>query len=237
VSTTRARYDEIADFYAAEVGPSIADPVATALFELAGDVAGLRVLDLACGEGRVTRELARRDARSCGIDISGALIERARALEAEQPLGVSYVHRDAAVPDALEPEAFDAVVCHFGLSDIDDLAGVLATVARVLRPDGFAVFSILHPCFPGLGAAVASSWPPGQGYFREGWWQAGADSSVIRRRVGSNHRTLSTYLNGLADAGMAIERAAEPPPPADWLAKHAPSELGPVFLVLRCRKG
>ena len=53
---------------------------------------------------------------------------------------------DATSSDAHAGESFDGVVCHFGLSDVDDLGGAAATVARLLEPGGWFVFSILHPC-------------------------------------------------------------------------------------------
>jgi hypothetical protein len=46
----------------------------------------------------------------------------------------------------------------------------------------------------------------------------------VRIRVGSSHRTLSTYLNALIDAGFSLELAVEPPAPV------------PTFLLLRCRR-
>jgi 2-polyprenyl-3-methyl-5-hydroxy-6-metoxy-1,4-benzoquinol methylase len=52
--------------------------------------AGLRVLDLACGQGRLSRELARRGARVVGLDISNELLDKARAVEKDEPLGISY---------------------------------------------------------------------------------------------------------------------------------------------------
>jgi 2-polyprenyl-3-methyl-5-hydroxy-6-metoxy-1,4-benzoquinol methylase len=69
--TTPARYDAVADFY--EVGfPDTYDDSATdGLLDVTGPVAGLDVLDLACGHGRISRELARRGGRVLGIDISG----------------------------------------------------------------------------------------------------------------------------------------------------------------------
>ena len=76
---TGSRYDDIADFYAAETGDDVSDPATAATLALLGDVTGMRLLDLACGQGRVSRELARRGARVVGIDLSSALLEEARA--------------------------------------------------------------------------------------------------------------------------------------------------------------
>ena len=89
--------------------------------------------------------------QAAGLDISAALLARARAHEAAQPLGIRYVHADAAAPGALAGQVFDGVVCNYGLSAIDDLDGVLANIARLVRAGGWFVFSLLHPCFPGLG--------------------------------------------------------------------------------------
>ena len=68
-----ARYDAIADFYATAFD-EIDDPASTALLHLLGPPSGMRVLDIACGHGRITRELARRGADVVGIDISARLI-------------------------------------------------------------------------------------------------------------------------------------------------------------------
>jgi 2-polyprenyl-3-methyl-5-hydroxy-6-metoxy-1,4-benzoquinol methylase len=75
-----ARYDEIAGFYEQRSGKTVRDPVTAALLGLAGDVSGLRLLEVTCGQGRVARELARRGAALTGLDISAALLARARAL-------------------------------------------------------------------------------------------------------------------------------------------------------------
>jgi SAM-dependent methyltransferase len=237
VSGTPARYDRIADFYEAFAPDVYDDPPTSALLALIGDVSGLRLLDLACGHGRLARELARRGARVVGVDIAAALLEKARGLEEANPLGIAYVHADAASSDALEGEAFDGVVCHFGLSDIDDLEGAAATVARVLGPGGFFTFSILHPCFPGWAAKGANpSWPPGRGYYAEGWWVAEGPPGGLRPRVGANHRMLSTYANTLVRNGLLVEELAEPEPPPDWMEVAPGVGPVPVYLVARSRK-
>jgi SAM-dependent methyltransferase len=232
--TGPARYDDIADFYDDAVGDDLRDPTAAALLDMLPNLRGLRVCDIASGQGRLSRELARRGARVLGLDISAALLEKARSAENADPLGITYVEADASSPEALAGERFDGVVCHFGLSDIDNLDGAAATVSRVLRPDGWLAFSLLHPCFPGWGDDAPSSWPTGQGYFAEGWWLA--DNPGFRGKVGANHRMLSTYLNALVEHGLSIERAVEPRPAGEWLHAKPSEDLVPVFLVLFCRR-
>src|SRR6266480_91186 len=110
---SEARYDPVADFYATAFN-AVDDPAATALLDLTGARAGLRILDLACGHGRITRELARRGADVTGTDISAALIGKAIEAERADPLGVRYVHADVCSPQwhtSLETPAFDVVTC------------------------------------------------------------------------------------------------------------------------------
>jgi SAM-dependent methyltransferase len=156
------------------------DSVSVALFGLLGSVRGARVLDLACGHGRITRELAQRGAKVVGLDFSGALLDRARALEATDRLRITYIHADAASRSILDGEVFDVVVCRFGFSDIDDLDGTVATVTRVLEPTGRLVFSLLHPFFGG-GRDVSGSWASAGSYYDEGWWVADGALSSLRR--------------------------------------------------------
>lgn len=232
-----ARYDEFADFYESFAPDVYEDPATAALLNLLPEVAGLRLLDLACGHGRIARELARRGAAVMGIDISSALIEKARTLEQSRPMGITYLHADAADTESLHGEKFDGIACGFAMSDIDDLDGVLATVARVLSPGGFFVFSMLHPCFPGWDSRhAAPSWAPRRGYYEEGWWLAEGPPDKLRPKVGANHRMMSTYLNALARHGFAVEQASEPDPGADWMSDPPIFGPVPVYLALRCRR-
>lgn len=228
-----ARYDRVADFYVRDMGGGIDDPATAGLLELCGEVAGLRLLDLACGQGRVTRELARRGASVTGADLSAELIALARAAENADPLGIAYLVADAGDDELFTPAAFDGVTCNYGISDIDDLDGTLRTVRRALRPGGFFVMSLLHPCFPGWTDNVSSSWPRGGGYFTEGWWRPEAARSLLRQQVGANHRMVSTYLNALASHDLVIQVVREPPGPAMWLAENPDMDPVPTFLVVR----
>jgi SAM-dependent methyltransferase len=233
-SVPTARYDKVAEFYQSRWPDTYGDPVSVALFDVLGPLRRVRVLDLACGSGRVTRELARRGAEVVGLDLSGVLLDRARAMEDIEPLHITYIQGDAASQSILEGEVFDAVVCSFGLSDIDDLDGSVATVARVLAPAGRFAFSLLHPCFGG-GQDVSGSWPSAGSYYDEGWWVAEGALSILRRQVGANHRMLSTYVNTLHRHGLVIDCLIEPRPPDEWRDTRPDAARTPVFLVVRAK--
>lgn len=223
--TGAAAYDAIAEWYDSWVGDDPGVILNWAPELVAGRLHGRRVLDAACGQGRVSRALARRGARVVGVDLSRRLVARAGALESAEPLGVGYVVGDVADPTVWwDGTPFDGAVCEMALMDMERLDGALAGIARVLRPGGWFVTSLLHPCLPGRATGL-SSWPPEQGYAREGWWTSPHHNpDGARVRIGAHHRTLATYLNSLFAAGLALERAVEPPAPV------------PTLLVLACRR-
>ena len=161
-------------------------------------------------------------------------MEKAEELQRTEPLGIAYAVADASAPgDAVGDAAFDLVVCCFGLSDIDELDGAMATVARCLRPGGRFVFSILHPCFPGAGD-VSGSWPPDGSYFHEGRWTAVGSRSTLRQQVGANHRMLSTYVAALSGHGLNLDVLREATPPAEWETAAPVAARHPVFLAASC---
>ena len=231
----QARYDAVAEFYI-EGFDSIDDPASRGLLDLLGPVAGLQVVDVACGHGRITRELARRGASVVGIDLSGALIGRARDAEQDEQLGIRYLHGDVTTPGALDgfDGGFDVAACNFGLSDIDNLDAAIAAISAALKPRGRFAFSIVHPCFAG-GTDISGSWPAAGSYYDEGHWTAQGIRSGLRRLVGANHRTLSTYLATLRRHGLWLDELAEPLPPPGWDPAHD-ADRQPVFLVAQCVK-
>jgi 2-polyprenyl-3-methyl-5-hydroxy-6-metoxy-1,4-benzoquinol methylase len=226
-----ARYDEVADFYAAGWTDACDDPATAALLELVASPAGLRILDVACGHGRVTRELARRGADVTGMDISRALLDKASRAEQSQPLRIAYRRADLTTGALPNAGRFDLVTCNFGLSDVDDLSPALQAIADALRPGGRFVFSILHPCFPG-GGEVSGAWSADSRYGDEGYWVPRGTESSLRRRVGATHRKLSTYLNALIDSGFVIDRLIEPDPGPGWAGGRAAAARYPVYLAV-----
>ena len=232
-------YDEIAEWYDGLVRnwSDGLEPVASAVLELAGDIAGRRVCDLGCGQGLLARQMAQLGAAVVGVDISEKLLQIAERDELADPLGIEYLNDDASELSKLADSNFDGVVCNWSLLDIANLDECLEAVGRVLRPDGWFVFSITHPCF----LTGDFGWKSDAGetsvdrlvrsYFLEEFSPPGVGGG-IRGKVGRHYRTLGTYLNGVIGAGLVLERIVEFQRDA---GQEAP--LGtPPALVVRCRK-
>jgi len=104
------------------------------------------VLDLCCGQGRHTLELARRGFRHVmGLDRSRYLVRLARKRAAQEKLTVTFKEGDARSPRLAE-ESFDVVTIlgnSFGyFADKADDAKVLRAVARLLRQSGTLVLDL-----------------------------------------------------------------------------------------------
>jgi ubiquinone/menaquinone biosynthesis C-methylase UbiE len=226
----QARYDDIAEWYDESVrqGLLLHEFAFPPFYELIGDVHGLTVCDLACGQGVVARELAKRGAQVTGIDLSAKLLDIARKEEQREPRGIRYIQDDAQSLSSVGDTAFDLVVCNVALMDIPDITATFQAVQRVLRQSGHFVFSITHPCF----LPPDSHWTQEENgavgrfvshYFEEIYWRSD-NAHGVRGKVGAHHRTLSTYLNSLIEAGLCIERLVEPS------ATGAIAERSPGFI-------
>ena len=184
---TDAAYDAIAAWYANRVREGGAgDWAFPALLDLLGDIRSQHICDLGCGEGRVARLLAQRDAHVAGIDLLSELIEAARREEAAHPLGIRYRVDDAESLGTIPDADFDGVVCCLALMDIPRLDATLHAVSRVLEPGGWFAFLITHPCFAAPHARLrmepdgAASWEI-RGYFAEGFWRSDDSGNLCAR--------------------------------------------------------
>jgi ubiquinone/menaquinone biosynthesis C-methylase UbiE len=102
--------------------------------------AGERVLDVGCGSGAVTRDIARRvgaHGQAIGLDPSPALLAVARELARETGLGdrVEF-HEGSALRLPFPDRSFDAVVCVTVLSHVPGGEAAIPELVRVLRPGG-----------------------------------------------------------------------------------------------------
>jgi ubiquinone/menaquinone biosynthesis C-methylase UbiE len=219
-----------------------------------GDVAGLRVLEVVCGNGRLARSLARRGARVTAVDASEEMIRHAREREAEAPTGTGYRVADAARLDPLADGSFDLVVAGMALMDIPDAEGALLETGRVLANGGRFVASFIHPCFD--TGVENSCWVAERyayetrlfrkvGRYRElfehaAQWRMGGhqdDEAVVSTPY--YHRPLSWYFRALRAAGLAVTAFEEPEPTEGFMAESSQGPFlreVPLHCVVEARK-
>jgi ubiquinone/menaquinone biosynthesis C-methylase UbiE len=110
------------------------------VLELVDAHAGMRVLDLACGPGTLSRRLAKSVSPSgevVGVDLAPGMIELARASIPGARFEVMDIERLEFADGS-----FDAAVCGHGLQFAPDLAAALSEARRVLRPGGRLAASV-----------------------------------------------------------------------------------------------
>ena len=108
-----------------------------------------KVLDLCCGQGRHSLELARRGYRVVGLDLSETLLAASQAAAKEQGLDVEFVQGDMrAIPRRNEFNGIFNFYTAFGYFERDeDNQAVLDAVAAALKPSGR--FLLDYPCLEG----------------------------------------------------------------------------------------
>ena len=117
-------------------------PITAALFERAGLAGGERVLDVGCGGGGTTIDVARRvGATGCaaGLDVSRPMLDAARR-RAPPDLPIEFLLADAAT-HVFAPASFDALVSRFGVMFFADPVGAFANLRRALKRGGRTVFA------------------------------------------------------------------------------------------------
>jgi SAM-dependent methyltransferase len=131
--------------------------------------AGARVLDVPCGTGRHSCELAGRGHQLTGVDLSSTCLEEARALAAKKHVQVDWQHKDMA--DLPWTETFDAAFSmgnSFGYLDDDHDARFLKNVARALRPGSRFVLD-----YPAVAEALLPN-------YQERWWMPVGEMYMFR---------------------------------------------------------
>ena len=187
------------------------------MLDALGNVGGKSAIDIGCGEGRFSRLLSQLGASVTGVDLTEALIARARTMST----GEAYILGDAENLSDVESESFDIAVSYIVLVDLLDYRGAIEAAYRVLRPVGRFVVCNIHPMRSSLPAgwikqADRKLFYPVDDYTHEGprewtWWG---------RRFVNMHRTLSSHIAAFLDAGFTLRALHEPTPSEEQLAAH-----------------
>lgn len=240
-------WDSIAEDYAEMVGRRgnrhARYMIFPAMFELIGDVNNQKVLDCACGEGIVSRQLRELGADVTGLDISLRLINIGKKKFNSNSKFINSNATEIPLPSSY----FDLVVINMALHDIEDYQITIREAERVLKNKGRLIFSITHPCFEPPGSQWLQTKEglifindnyfnevPRRFYFKK-------DGEIIPTPVIQYHRTLESYGTALLNNGFVITAMKEPKPIAETYKEFSEEYWGrenriAFFLILACQK-
>jgi ubiquinone/menaquinone biosynthesis C-methylase UbiE len=175
-----------------------------------------RALDAACGTGRHAQHLAALGHEVVGVDLTPEMLARAR----ETVTGAEFLEADLVDIPAHDGE-FDIIVCGLALAHVAELDRAVGELARVLRPGGHLVISVLHPFQAMLG-----------------WHAPFEDAGGARRFVREHAHTHADYFTAFAKASLSVRRCVEPALTAAEVAakrrafRHVPDAALAAYLGL-----
>jgi SAM-dependent methyltransferase len=190
--------------------------------DLAGNLTGLRILDLGCGHAGFGREALHQGCRSyLGIDGSRNMIERAR----ETLAGTSgEVVRATIETWAYPPQQFDLVASRLALHYVEDVETVFVSVFRTLVAAGRFVFSVEHPVITSCNRALQGGGPR-QHWIVDGYFKTGPRvTSWMGGKVVKYHRTIEDYFGALGRAGFTVHAVRESRPQRELFTDEAAYE-------------
>ncbi|NEN81770.1 class I SAM-dependent methyltransferase [Paenibacillus elgii] len=210
------------------------------LKSLIPDLRNKSVLDLGCGFGWHCRYSREQQASSViGVDLSDKMLQKAREMT-NDPL-ISYLKMPIEDID-FSVAPFDVVISSLAFHYIKSFEAICKKVYACLKPGGAFIFSVEHPIFTSRNE---QDWYYDDQGNRLHWAVDDYQSEGVREttflteNVIKYHRTLSTYINDLIDAGFRI-RAVKEPIPSEEMLKSDPDmqdELRrPMFLIISAEK-
>ena len=158
VSATKEIYDQHFELWVRDHPTILSDYTARPrVLEILGNLNGLELLDLGCGEGYLARKLAHSGAnRVHGIDLSAEMIRAAIKQNERTQLPITYETADLRhwVP---VPQTFDGAIGVFLLNylRLDESLRVLQRTNDALKPQGKLILTLPHPTLPWLRDACA----------------------------------------------------------------------------------
>lgn len=246
-------WNQVADWYDTIVGDQGSEyhqhVVLPGLLRMLKPTPGMRILDIACGQGVLCRQLQEKGAIVTGLDAAPRLLEAARKRSHPDIRYVAGDARDLAATPGLEAASFDAATIVLAVQNISPLKGVFDSAAWALKPGGRLLLVMMHPAFRSP-KATSWGWEGNQTQYRR------VDRYLMPRKepivshpgkkdgkyTWTFHWPLQSYVKSMAAAGFLIDgleewaghKVSEPGPRAK-AENNARAEI-PLFMAIRAVK-
>lgn len=202
-----------------------------------GDVRGLHIIDIGCGEGRFSRMLTQRGAHVTGIDLCDPMIEAANAARINDE---RYEVADMEHLTGIADESFDLAVAYLSFIDSFNLAAAVRSAHRVLRRGGKLIVCNLSPMVTAGNYWLRDEAGNKTSFYLDNYFDESKRAFPMNRHVIHNfHRTFSTCINTFLTANFTLEEIREPYPSQAQLAAcpaNADNLRVPLFIIYMLRK-
>lgn len=199
----------------------------------------LKILDAGCGEGYLSRILAKKGHRVWGIDISDKLIRAAKDEEKRKPLSIQYFVGNF-IKTNFPPNFFDFVLAHQIINETFFPERAIAEFHRLLKHKGKLVLLFLHPCFEFEERRLGKKFNV-LDYFQKKLIKKKFLVSGLWSPVPNNyiHLPLGKWIEIITKKGFLISTIKEPHPPLylikknKWWTEHFKR---PMFILIEAIK-
>lgn len=188
-----------------------------------------KILDIACGQGFFSREIARLGGEVTGVDLAPELIKFAKEKASEKEK--YFLSPADDLGSVIKDESFDKVIIVLAIQNIENLSGALKEANRALRKGGKLFLVLNHPIFRnpkntfwGFDEKSKTQYRRIDSYLSES--RSEIDMAPGSKKNGSDkltisfHRPLQTYFKFLIKNNFLISRLEE------WVSNKK-SEAGP----------
>jgi SAM-dependent methyltransferase len=223
--------DELARSSTVSYGPDI--PTEGEL-RLLGELRGRRVVELGCGSGEITVQMAKSGATCIGVDFSAGQLANARKLAEREEVRLELRESDVADLVFLGAESVDLVVAANTFAYVADVGRALRQVHRVLKPRAAFVLTVPHPF------TYAVSEEHGRVEVTKRLWDSdGVELSVGGERLTRYPHSISGLIVQLQRANFGVDQVLEVPALQDsrrsaWW--NPVWDKVPALLAIRSRK-
>jgi SAM-dependent methyltransferase len=201
---TLEKQERLARVHDAEIAPSYATPFGELILSALPELPAVRVVEVGCATGGLTRELARKlgtRAHITAVD-EAPFVALARAKLAGEPAWRGTFETGAVAPLALPDASADLAVSNLAVATSGDPAGAVRELARVAAPGGRVIVS----------APLRGSWAEFLDIYRDVLLENGTGEGVaaLDAHVASlpDGRSASAWLEaaGLTDVQVTVKR-------------------------------
>lgn len=199
-----------------------------------GNLRGKVVLDAGCGNGYLSRIMAKTAKKVASVDFTEKLIELAKTRNEN----INNLSFEVGNLEKLQytKAYFDVILCNMVLINIENLEKVIKELSRILKINGLLVISITHPCFenPPYTSTIKDRQGNNTARLVKNYFPIGLVVNTAENNQLHFHYKISDYFNAFSKNNLFCEEISEPK--SHEMMKIKEKDIVPYFLIIKLKK-